>query len=257
MAGDPTKRKQSLHCQYHQECGHTTEDYRTLWNHLKQLVRAEKLKQFLYQPNKQGGQPGSRVQGDASSKPPLGTISVIFAAPGRTGSLPSRVMSIDQTTTEDLTPGPKRSREGVRPALSFSDEDKVGTSQPHDDALVVTLRIEGYDVKRALVDQGRGTEIMYPDLYKGLRLRPEDLTSYNSPLMGFDGNVVIPKGQIRLPMQTGSEIMEVDFIVVDAYSPYIAIVVRPWLHAMGAVPSTLQLKVKYPSGDWIEELVGS
>ena len=48
-----------------------------------------------------------------------------------------------------------------------------------------------------------------------------------------------------------------NFIVVDAYSPYIAIVVRPWLHAIGAVPSTLHLKVKYPSGDRVEELVGS
>ena len=51
--------------------------------------------------------------------------------------------------------------------------------------------------------------------------------------------------------------MEVNFIVVDAYSPYTAIVARPWLHAMGAMSSTLHLKVKYPSGDRIEELVGS
>ena len=41
--------------------------------------------------------------------------------------------------------------------------------------------------------------------------------------------------------------VEVDFIVMDAYSPYMAIVVRPWLHALGAVSSTLHQKVKYPS----------
>ena len=58
-------------------------------------------------------------------------------------------------------------------------------------------------------------------------------------------------------MQAGSEVVEVDFIVVDAYSPYTAIVAWPWLHALGAVSSTLHLKVKYPSGDQIEELVGS
>ena len=40
----------------------------------------------------------------------------------------------------------------IQPALSFSDEDKVGIIQPHDTALVVTLRIGGYDVKRVLVD---------------------------------------------------------------------------------------------------------
>ena len=66
-----------------------------------------------------------------------------------------------------------------------------------------------------------------------------------------------PKGQIRLPVQMDSEVVEVNFIVVDAYSPYTAIVARPWLHTLGAVSSTLHLKVKYPSGDRIEELVGS
>ena len=66
--------------------------------------------------------------------------------------------------------------------------------------------------------------------------------------MGFDGKTIIPKGQIRLPVQAGSEVVEVDFIVVDAYSPYTAIVARPWLHAMGAVSFTLHLKVKYPFG---------
>ena len=50
--------------------------------------------------------------------------------------------------------------------------------------------------------------------------------------------------------------VEVDFIVVNAFSPYTAIVARPWLHALGATSSTLHQKVKYPSEDWIEELVG-
>ena len=78
-----------------------------------------------------------------------------------------------------------------------------------------------------MVDQGSAVEIMYPDLFKGLNLRTEDLTPYNSPLVSFEGKVIIPKGQIRLPVQTESETVEVDFIVVDAYSPYTAIVARP------------------------------
>ena len=57
-------------------------------------------------------------------------------------------------------------------------------------------------------------------------------------------------------MQTGSETVEVDFIVVDAYSPYTAIVVRPWLHTLGAVSSTLHQKIKYPSEGQIEEILG-
>ena len=111
-------------------------------------------------------------------------------------------------------------------------------------------------MKRIMVDQGSAAEIMYPNLYKGLSLRAEDLTPYSSPLVSFEGKVIIPKGQIRLPVQTGSETVEVDFIVVDAYSPYTAIVARPWLHSLGAVSSTLHQKIKYPSEGQIEEILG-
>ena len=88
-------------------------------------------------------------------------------------------------------------------------------------------------------------------------MKPKDLTTNDSPLVSFDGKVVIPSGQIKLLMQASSEVVEVDFIVVDTYSPYTAIVARPWLHALGAVSLTLHLKVKYSSRDQIEKLVGS
>ena len=51
-----------------------------------------------------------------------------------------------------------------------------------------------------MVDQGSGVKIMYPDLYKGLNLKPDDLTAYDLPLLSFDGKVIIPRGQIRLPV---------------------------------------------------------
>ena len=136
-------------------------------------------------------------------------------------------MSVARSSTENDNLKPKRTRTEIQPILGFSDGDKIGTIQPHDDALVVTLRIVGYDVKRVLVDQGSDAEIMYPNLYKGLNLRSEDLTTYNSPLVSFEGKTIIPRGQIRLLIQTGSEVVEVDFIVVDAYSPYTTIMARP------------------------------
>ena len=98
--------------------------------------------------------------------------------------------------------------------------------QPHDVVLVVTLRIGGYDVKRVLVDQSNDVEIMYPNLFTELKLRSEDLTYYDSPLIGFDGKIVFPKGQIQLPIQIGTKVVEVNFIVVDVYSPYTTIVAR-------------------------------
>ena len=148
---------------------------------------------------------------------------------------------------EDNSQACKKAKMMAMPTLGFSEEDKEGTLQPYDDALVVTIRIWGYDVRRVLVDYGSGVEIMYQDLYKGLNLRSEDLEKYDSPLVSFDGRFVTPRGLIRLLVQAGDEEVQVEFIVVEAFSPYTAILARPWLHAIGAVSLTLHLKVKYPT----------
>ena len=55
-------------------------------------------------------------------------------------------------------------------------------------------------MKRVLVDQGSNAEIMYPDLFKRLKLKLKDLAYYDSPLIGFDGKIVFLKGQITLPI---------------------------------------------------------
>ena len=112
-------------------------------------------------------------------------------------------------------------------------------------------------MRQVLVDQGSAVKIMYPDLYKGLNLKSEDLTAYESPLVSFEGKTVIPKSPIKLSIQIDSEIVEVDFIVVDSYSPYTAIVARPWLNALGAISSTLHQKVKYPFEGLVKEILGN
>ena len=61
-------------------------------------------------------------------------------------------MFVAQLPAEDSNSEPKRARIEIQPLLGFSDEDKIGTVQSYNDALVVTLRIGGYDVKRVLVD---------------------------------------------------------------------------------------------------------
>ena len=165
---------------------------------------------------------------------------------GDTGSC-SGVMSIAlNSELGDLSQMSKRARVMAVPTLGFSEEDKEGTFQPDDD-LVVILQIRGYNVKRVLMDQGSRVEIMYPDLYKGLNLKPEDLEKYESPLVKFDGRMVIPRGMIKLPVQAKDKEVEVNFIAVEAYSPYTAILVRLWLHTMGVMSSTLHLKFKYPT----------
>ena len=78
-----------------------------------------------------------------------------------------------------------------------------------------------------LIDQGNGAEVMYPNLFKGLNLKNEDLSKYDTPLMGFNGSMVILEGQISLLVNMkGKEVM-VTFIVVTSFSLYTVILRRP------------------------------
>ena len=78
--------------------------------------------------------------------------------------------------------------------ITFNDDDLEGTIQPHNDALVVIAQINGFIVKRVLIGQGNGAEVMYPDLFMGLVLKIEDISNYDTPLVGFDGRMVILEG---------------------------------------------------------------
>ena len=98
---------------------------------------------------------------------------------------------------------------------------------------------------------------MYPDLFKGVGLKDQDLTKYDFPLVSFDERIVIPQGQISLPVSMeGKEVM-VTFIVVNSFSPYMEILGRPWIHAMGAIQSTLYMKVKFQTKQGVTTVRGN
>ena len=85
------------------------------------------MKQLLHHSNGLGGQTASWPERENPLRPLLGTINVIFAAPGRTGSCPSRVMSVARLSSEDDSHEPKRARLDRPLVMGFSDEDKIGT----------------------------------------------------------------------------------------------------------------------------------
>ena len=63
-------------------------------------------------------------------------------------------------------------------------------------------------------------------MYQGLNLRLKDLDKYDSPLMGFDGKMVVPQGMVKLPVQVSDVEVQVNFIVVETFFPYTAILAR-------------------------------
>ena len=94
---------------------------------MDQLVQEGKLKQLLHHSSSLGGQIDTRPERENPSRPPFGTINVIFAAPGRSGSSLSRVMSVARLSSEDGSHESKRARLDRPLVMEFSDEDKIRT----------------------------------------------------------------------------------------------------------------------------------
>ena len=69
IMGYPEKRNHNLYCQYYQDHGHTTEDCKSLWDHLDQLIQEGKLKQLLQHSSGLGSQANSGSQRDIPSRP--------------------------------------------------------------------------------------------------------------------------------------------------------------------------------------------
>ncbi|XP_050248545.1 uncharacterized protein LOC126695771 [Quercus robur] len=246
MGGDPSRRNQSFYCTYHKDKDHTTEQCQMLKDHLGQLVKTGYLKELMVDSGNRGTDQGVQQRGNPLP-PHLGVIEVIHAILrgliiARRGVL--TVVSMGNYAGEQSLE--KKMKIGREPII-FGDDDLEGTVQPHDDALVVTAQISDFLVKRVMVDQGSRADVMYLDLFIGLGLKNRDLLKYDSSLVQFDGRVVAPEGQISLPVNMeGKEVM-VAFIVVNSFSLYTAILGQPWIHAMGVVPSTLHVKVKFPT----------
>ena len=113
------------------------------------------------------------------------------------------------------------------PIIGFLEEDARRLHHPHDDALVVSIRIEDYNMQRVLVDNGSSADILYYPTFQQMGIGRERLIPTNAPLVGFGGTRVLPLGAITLSVVVGDYPQQiakhVTFLVVDYSSAYNAI----------------------------------
>ena len=89
-------------------------------------------------------------------------------------------------------------------AITFTDEDALRIHHPHDDAIIITLLIADYSIRRVLVDNGSSTDILYYPAFQQMNLGRDQLRPVHSPLVGFGGMKVQPVGTITLPVVVGA-----------------------------------------------------
>uniref|UniRef100_A0A2N9IAX1 RNase H type-1 domain-containing protein n=1 Tax=Fagus sylvatica TaxID=28930 RepID=A0A2N9IAX1_FAGSY len=239
LIGNPDSRDTKLYCNYHKDTGHMTENCHKLKVHLEHLATEGHLDQYIdTKLSKMKGPSTTSEQPNTSDTVAAGIIHVIhdpLCSIVSTGSYRSQMQKAAHlrrsfSIVNSVHPAPICSVSGgvMEQVISFSDSDLKDVQLPHNDPLVVTLRIGNYDVERILIDQGSFAE--------------ESLSCH--------------WGKLSCQVLAGPVNLQTEFIIVNASSPYNAIMGRDWLHRMRAIPSTLHQKLRFPTKDGVMELSG-
>ena len=95
------------------------------------------------------------------------------------------------------------------PDIIFSERDARSVRQPHDDLLVIMLRMEEFNIHWVLVDNGSLADIIYLPAFQQMKLSKERIRPFISPLVSFTRDKVIPKGVVKLTIIVGTYPMQV------------------------------------------------
>ena len=105
------------------------------------------------------------------------------------------------------------------PIIGFSEEDARCLHHPHNDTLVVSIRVRDYNTHQVLVGNRSFANILYYSAFQQMRIDREWLVPTNAPLVGFGGIKVYPLGTVTLPVTVGDYlqqiIKDVTFLAVD------------------------------------------
>ncbi|XP_074304433.1 uncharacterized protein LOC141639153 [Silene latifolia] len=133
-------------------------------------------------------------------------------------------------------------------ALTFSDEDLLLGSKPHNGPLYVSGYIRGQKVNRILIDGGSGVNLMPKATMKELGNTVNELSSSRTVIHGFNLNGERAIGMIRVNLSMGDLSSETHFHVIKAKTSFKLLLGRPWKHENGVVASTLHQCLKYYRG---------
>ncbi|XP_070014000.1 uncharacterized protein [Nicotiana sylvestris] len=140
-------------------------------------------------------------------------------------------------------------------SLSFNDEEVKGISQPHNDALVISILLNKVPVNRALVDPGSLANIIRLRVVEQLG-RQDQIVSATRVLNGFNMASETTKGEITLLVNVTGTIQDTKFHMIEGDMRYNTLLGRYWIHNMRAVPSTLHQMMKFSTLDGVKIVYG-
>lgn len=132
-------------------------------------------------------------------------------------------------------------------SITFIEKDAalVPTSAAYE-ALVIATDIGRFEVRGVLVDNGSSADVLYYEAFKKMGFDEAKLILMDALLVGFNGGSVYLWGAVALSFQLAVDCMTT-LLIVDVSSAYNAIMGRPTLNVLWAIPSTYHQMVKFPT----------
>ncbi|XP_070050433.1 uncharacterized protein [Nicotiana tomentosiformis] len=191
MRFDSSQRDPNLWYEYHGTNGHQTGDCGQLWEEVATLLKNNHLREFLsdraknnYGRNKDNVEPSK-----AGEEPPRQMINMIFGGNKINGVTVSVAKKMKVSITHS-----KRLREDD---ITFTEEDACGLLLPHNDALVISLNVLDFKIKRVLVDPGSSANIIQWRVLEQAKLT-RSIIPTTKLLAGFNLASVMTRGKILL-----------------------------------------------------------
>ncbi|KAK3003068.1 hypothetical protein RJ639_018812 [Escallonia herrerae] len=258
MRSAPNQRDKNLWCHYHNDHGHTTDKCESLKRAIEALIKRGHLRGYVNRRNEK--REATPLAGREEVRENAGVINTISGGIAAGGSSEKGRKAYIREVLTTVGPLTKKQKKEPAPTISFSDDDVGDTRTPHDDPLVVTLRVENFDVKRILVDNGSSAEVLFYEAFQRMNIPSYRLRKIDTPLYGFSNHPVVCEGIIALPVTVGAPPNQaklmLDFVVVRVPSAYNAILGRTALNQLRAVVSTYHMKMKFPTENGVGEVKG-
>ncbi|XP_010684449.1 uncharacterized protein LOC104899008 [Beta vulgaris subsp. vulgaris] len=241
-------RDKSKYCHYHKDCGHETNECKHLKRALEDLACKGKMNSYLPQSSrkfqKKDNRQGRRKDDESTDEDVVMVISGGFAAGGPTNcghkNYLRELSQVMLTNQAESDPFPK---------IMVSEQDRGKIRTPHDDPLVVEMKIANLRVRRILIDIGSSTDIISADYLSRLKFDESNLVPVNHPIIGFGGGVIHPMGTVTLPVRVGDKeaarMLFVKFLVVRDLTANNVILGRPTLNHIKAVIVTHLMLMKF------------
>ncbi|KAL0290207.1 UNVERIFIED_CONTAM: hypothetical protein Sradi_7054500 [Sesamum radiatum] len=283
----PQRPKSDKFCGFHNDYGHTTEEYRHLKNEIERLIQNGYLQEYVCWEKARGMGPYQKREADKAKeirvtsfeRSPKGGARQTSGSKGDNNDIPRK--GVIRMITEGPSGGDSHyvQKSQIRgaydmflkeiieveaiedtPYIQFGKAERFGPKTSHNDALVITAVLTNYEVGRIFIDSGSSADILFGEAYDQMQLGDVSLEKVNTSLYGFAGEVVYPRGMISLPLTmragTTRKSCILKFLVVDVPSAYNVILGRATLIAFQAVISIHHMKIKFPTPGGVGEVQG-